>query len=119
LAASNQLGSWHSPPTTISSYCRRSKKFTALEARGIFYGLPDTVVAVKATDLMAGAPKVTLGGEYTVDSDTKLKVVASQSGDIKAGLKKCLRKGCDVTLGCKTTLADPAAVNLGFTVDIK
>jgi len=96
-----------------------SKKFTALEARGIYYGLPDTVVAVKATGLMAGTPAVTLGGEYAIDGATKLKVVASQSGDIKAGLKKSLRKGCDVTLGCKTSAADPAAVNLGFTVDIK
>merc|ERR1711865_1078503 len=71
-----------------------TKNLSKLEARGIYYGLPDTVVAVKATGLMEGKPSFIGGGEYKLDKATKVKVVVTQSGDIKAGMKKSLRSGC-------------------------
>ena len=53
---------------------------------------------------------------------TKVKVVVAQSGDIKAGVKKSLRKGCDLTVGYKvkaSDLSDPSKHTIGFTLDIK
>lgn len=44
-----------------------TKNLSKLEARGIYYGLPDTVVAVKATGLMEGKPSFIGGGEYKLD----------------------------------------------------
>lgn len=98
-----------------------TKNLSKLEARGIYYGLPDTVVAVKATGLMEGKPSFIGGGEYKLDKATKVKVVVTQSGDIKAGMKKSLRKGCDLTVGYKvkaSDLSDPTKHTVGFTLDV-
>lgn len=91
----------------------------ALEARGIYHGLPDTKVAVKAVGLMEKAPLFTVGGEYTLDKATSIKVVVAQKDvQIKAGVKKNLRKGCDLTVGYAVKagdIADPSKHTIGFT----
>ena len=107
---------------SFGGFLGMTKNFKALEARGIYYGLPDTTVAVKATGLLDSAPTVTVGGEYKLDSATKVKVVVAQKDlAIKAGVKKSLRKGCDLTVGYAVKAADISDVSkhsIGFTLAV-
>ena len=100
-----------------------SKNFAALEARGIYQVNGDTKVAIKAADVLKGAPELTVGAEYKVDGDTTAKVVVAQKDlGIKAGVKKTLSKGVELTVGYAVKAADLADVSkhsVGFTLDCK
>ena len=100
-----------------------SKNFAALEARGIYQVNDDTKVAIKAADVLKGAPELTVGAEYKVDGETTAKVVVAQKDlGIKAGVKKTLSKGVDLTVGYAVKAADLADVSkhsVGFTLDCK
>jgi hypothetical protein len=106
----------------LSAMLGLSGGFKKAEARCLYKGIDGVDIAVKADDLL-GAPSITAGAVYTVDSDTSVKVVVAQKGmGIKSGVAKTLSKGCQLTIGHSVAAADianPSAHTLGWTLEIK
>lgn len=99
-----------------------TKNLSKVEARAIYKGLDSARVGLKVADAL-GSRSATLGGEYTVDSDTKVKAVVADNGsNLKGGVEKTLGPGCKLTVGYAVGVADIATVSkhkCGFVLEVE
>jgi hypothetical protein len=99
-----------------------TKNFSKIEARGFYDGIPSARVGLKVADVL-GARTATVGGEYTVDKETKVKVVVDKNCSLlKAGVAKSLGPGCKLTVGYAVGVADiavPSKHKCGFVLDVE
>jgi len=115
----------------------KGKDKLSLNFRGIYY-TPDFTGAISVNvspfGETAGLGAIDAGFETSIDSDTSLKVKLANVSDVVAdklatrslnvGLKKSLRKGCDVSLyygaPCNgTVLSSLDAHKIGFNLEVK
>jgi len=110
----------------------KGKDKLSLNFRGIYY-TPDFTGAISVNcspfgEAVLGA--IDAGFETSIDSDTSLKVKLANvsalvaKGSLNVGLKKSLRKGCDVSLyygaPCNgTVLSSLDAHKIGFNLEVK
>lgn len=99
-----------------------TKNFAKIEARGFYDGLDSARVGIKIADL-TGSPSATVGGEYTVDKETKVKVVVADNGSkLQAGVAKTLGPGCKLTVGYAVPVAEISGMSshkCGFVLDVE
>jgi len=126
-------GAGAAPPTALAlSYTQKGlfgcylglsgSGFTKVEARGIYTGIAGTSLAAKVSLAGSEFKGATVGGEYKVDSTTKVKVVSTDTLALKAGLSKSLADGVSLTVGHAVdakSIADLSSHKLGWTLEIK
>ena len=99
-----------------------TKNLSQVEARAVYHGLDSARVGLQVADLL-GSRSATVGGEYAVDADTKVKAVIAGTGSkLQAGVAKTLGSGCTLTIGYAVDVADIGVVSkhkCGFVLDVQ